>query len=171
VLKNHNQGLYKKAIILGFPSQMDNNQDIRYNLLNAWNSRRTKTKVWTLCPFLELGTKHPWKELQSPALLKEHTDYGSVNGGIFKSPIPCASLYIWMVYKHPLCFTQPILPGLKVASESESRHCPANLGSVWGLEKALFRWYIQDTLSFSPSCLTESPEPWWCWNMLCPWAE
>jgi ribosomal protein L37AE/L43A len=28
------------------------------------NSRRTKTKVWTLCPFLELGTKHPWKELQ-----------------------------------------------------------------------------------------------------------
>jgi hypothetical protein len=23
-----------------------------------------KTKVWTLCPFLELGTKHPWKELQ-----------------------------------------------------------------------------------------------------------
>ena len=25
----------------------------------TWNSRRTKTKVWTLCPFLELGTKHP----------------------------------------------------------------------------------------------------------------
>jgi hypothetical protein len=22
-----------------------------------------KTKVWTLCPVLELGTKHPWKEL------------------------------------------------------------------------------------------------------------
>jgi hypothetical protein len=21
-----------------------------------------KTKVWTLCPFLELGTKHPWKD-------------------------------------------------------------------------------------------------------------
>jgi hypothetical protein len=28
------------------------------------NSRRTKTNVWTLCPFLEMGTKHPWKELQ-----------------------------------------------------------------------------------------------------------
>jgi hypothetical protein len=24
-----------------------------------------KTKVWTLCPFLELGARHPWKELQS----------------------------------------------------------------------------------------------------------
>jgi hypothetical protein len=24
----------------------------------------TKTKVWTLYPFLEMGTKHPWKELQ-----------------------------------------------------------------------------------------------------------
>jgi hypothetical protein len=23
-----------------------------------------KTKVWTLCPFLELGTEHPLKELQ-----------------------------------------------------------------------------------------------------------
>jgi hypothetical protein len=21
-------------------------------------------KVWTLCPFLEMGTKHPWKELE-----------------------------------------------------------------------------------------------------------
>ena len=31
-------------------------QDIRYDLLNAWYSRRTKTKVWTLCPFLELET-------------------------------------------------------------------------------------------------------------------
>ena len=26
--------------------------------------RRRKTKVWILCPFLELGTKHPWNELQ-----------------------------------------------------------------------------------------------------------
>jgi hypothetical protein len=25
-------------------------------------------KVWTLCPFLELGTKHPWKELQRQSL-------------------------------------------------------------------------------------------------------
>jgi hypothetical protein len=24
--------------------------------------------VWTLCPFLELGTKHPWKELQRQSL-------------------------------------------------------------------------------------------------------
>jgi hypothetical protein len=27
-----------------------------------------KTKVWTLCPFLELGTKHPWEELQRQSL-------------------------------------------------------------------------------------------------------
>jgi hypothetical protein len=27
-----------------------------------------KSKVWTLCPFLELGTKHPWKELQRQSL-------------------------------------------------------------------------------------------------------
>jgi hypothetical protein len=27
-----------------------------------------KTKVWTLCPFLELETKHPWKELQRQSL-------------------------------------------------------------------------------------------------------
>ena len=40
----------------------------RYNLQNTGNSRRTKTKVWTLCPFLELGTKHPWKELQRQSL-------------------------------------------------------------------------------------------------------
>jgi hypothetical protein len=31
-------------------------------------TRRTKTKVWTLCPFIELGTKHPWKELQRHSL-------------------------------------------------------------------------------------------------------
>jgi hypothetical protein len=24
--------------------------------------------IWTLCPFLELGTKHPWKELQRHSL-------------------------------------------------------------------------------------------------------
>jgi hypothetical protein len=24
-----------------------------------------KTKVWTPCPFLELGSKHPWKELET----------------------------------------------------------------------------------------------------------
>jgi hypothetical protein len=23
-----------------------------------------KKVMWTLCPFLEMGTKHPWKELQ-----------------------------------------------------------------------------------------------------------
>ena len=23
---------------------------------------------WTLCPFLELGTRHPWKELQRQSL-------------------------------------------------------------------------------------------------------
>jgi hypothetical protein len=28
-------------------------------LVITWNSRRTKTKVWTLRPFLELETKHP----------------------------------------------------------------------------------------------------------------
>jgi hypothetical protein len=27
-----------------------------------------KSKVWTLLPFLELGTKHPWKELQRQSL-------------------------------------------------------------------------------------------------------
>jgi hypothetical protein len=35
----------------------------RYKTQSTGNSRRRKTKVWTLCPFLELGTKHPWKEL------------------------------------------------------------------------------------------------------------
>jgi hypothetical protein len=30
--------------------------------------KRMKNKVWTLCPFLELGTKHPWKELQRHSL-------------------------------------------------------------------------------------------------------
>ena len=39
-----------------------------YELQSPWNSRRTKTKVWTLCPFLEFGTKHPWKELQRQSL-------------------------------------------------------------------------------------------------------
>jgi hypothetical protein len=29
-----------------------------YNLLNTWNSKK-KTKLWALCPFLQLGTKHP----------------------------------------------------------------------------------------------------------------
>jgi hypothetical protein len=29
---------------------------------------KKKKKVWTLCPFLELGTKHPWKELQRQSL-------------------------------------------------------------------------------------------------------
>ena len=27
-----------------------------------------KAKVWTLCTFLELGTKHPWKGLQRQSL-------------------------------------------------------------------------------------------------------
>ena len=27
-----------------------------------------KTEVWTLCPSLEVGTKHPWKELQRQSL-------------------------------------------------------------------------------------------------------
>jgi hypothetical protein len=43
-------------------------QDIRYNFLNTWNSRKMKTEVWTLCPSLEVGTKHPWKELQRQSL-------------------------------------------------------------------------------------------------------
>ena len=43
-------------------------QDTRYNLQNTWNSKRTKMKVWTLCSFLELGTKPPWKELQRQSL-------------------------------------------------------------------------------------------------------
>ena len=42
----------------------------RFNIQFAKNMklRRTKTKVWTLCPFLELGTKHQWKELQRQSL-------------------------------------------------------------------------------------------------------
>ena len=40
----------------------------RYNWQNSWNSRRTKTKVWTHRPFLELGTKHTWKELWRQSL-------------------------------------------------------------------------------------------------------
>jgi hypothetical protein len=35
---------------------------------NTWNSRRRKTKVWILNPFLEMGTKYPWKELQRQSL-------------------------------------------------------------------------------------------------------
>ena len=27
-------------------------------------TQEERTKMWTLCPFLELGTNHPWKELQ-----------------------------------------------------------------------------------------------------------
>jgi hypothetical protein len=30
--------------------------------------RRMKIKVWTLCPFLEFGTKHPLNELQRQSL-------------------------------------------------------------------------------------------------------
>ena len=40
----------------------------RYKIQSTGNSRRTKTKVWTLCPFLELGTKHQWEELQRQSL-------------------------------------------------------------------------------------------------------
>jgi hypothetical protein len=29
------------------------------------NSRRRKTKIRTLCPFFEVGTKHLWKELET----------------------------------------------------------------------------------------------------------
>ena len=36
----------------------------RYNLQNTGNSRKMKNKVGTLRLFLELGTKHPWNELQ-----------------------------------------------------------------------------------------------------------
>jgi hypothetical protein len=32
------------------------------------NSRRRKTKVWTLQSFLEWETKYPWKELQRQIL-------------------------------------------------------------------------------------------------------
>ena len=37
-----------------------------------------KTEVWTLCPSLDLGTKHPWKELQRQRLelrQKERMDH------------------------------------------------------------------------------------------------
>jgi hypothetical protein len=34
-----------------------------------------KTEVWTLCPSLELGTKHPWKELQRQSLELRNTEY------------------------------------------------------------------------------------------------
>jgi hypothetical protein len=30
--------------------------------------KKNKDEVWTLCPFLELGTKQPWKELQRQSL-------------------------------------------------------------------------------------------------------
>jgi hypothetical protein len=30
-----------------------------------------KTEVWTLCPSLEVGTKHPWKELQKLNIFKD----------------------------------------------------------------------------------------------------
>ena len=30
--------------------------------------KKNKTEVWTLCPSLEVGTKHPWKELQRQSL-------------------------------------------------------------------------------------------------------
>jgi hypothetical protein len=32
------------------------------------NGIQTKTKVWILCPFLELRARHPWKELQRQSL-------------------------------------------------------------------------------------------------------
>jgi hypothetical protein len=38
------------------------------------NSRRTKTKVWTLCPFLELGKKTPMEEVTE-------TKFGAVTKG------------------------------------------------------------------------------------------
>jgi hypothetical protein len=38
------------------------------NKVKALKKCRMKTEVWTLCPSLELGTKHPWKELQRQSL-------------------------------------------------------------------------------------------------------
>jgi hypothetical protein len=49
------------------PSSIAKTPCSRFNK-RLFHSRRTKTKVWTLCPFLELGTKHPWKELQRQSL-------------------------------------------------------------------------------------------------------
>jgi hypothetical protein len=37
-------------------------------LRNTGSSGRTKTKVCILCPILELGAKHSWKELQRQSL-------------------------------------------------------------------------------------------------------
>jgi hypothetical protein len=31
-------------------------------------TQEERTKMWTLCPFLELGTNHPWKKLQRQSL-------------------------------------------------------------------------------------------------------
>ena len=31
-------------------------------------AKTKKTKVWIFCPFLELGARHPWKELQRQSL-------------------------------------------------------------------------------------------------------
>jgi hypothetical protein len=52
------------SLISGYYPRILEYPRYKINLQNTGNSRRTKTKVWTLCPFLELGTKHPWKELQ-----------------------------------------------------------------------------------------------------------
>jgi hypothetical protein len=41
---------------------------------NIWNVNKTKTNVSTFCPFLELGTKHPWKELQRQSLQLRQKD-------------------------------------------------------------------------------------------------
>ena len=52
---------------------------------STWNSRRMKTKVWTLCPFLELGTKYPWKELQRQSLEMRQKDGSSSDCHIQRS--------------------------------------------------------------------------------------
>ena len=86
-----------KGIILSEVTQSQKNSHNMYLLISGYqprnlgyprykipfpkglNSRRTKTKVWTPCPFLELGTKHPWKELQRQGLELRQKDGPSRN--------------------------------------------------------------------------------------------
>ena len=73
-----------EGIILSEVTQSQKNSHDMYSLISGYYPRNLeypgykiqfakhmklkKNKVWTLCPFLELGTKHPWKELQRHSL-------------------------------------------------------------------------------------------------------
>jgi hypothetical protein len=39
-------------------------RNLEYPRYKIQFAKHMKLKVWTFCPFLELGTKHTWKELQ-----------------------------------------------------------------------------------------------------------